>query len=454
MGLNGQDLSCLLWADDLVLLSTSPNGLQNAINKTHEFYSDHELQMNTKKTKVLVFNLRGIKLTDHTFFAGGCPLEIVDNYQYLGIKLRPSGTFQFAVGDLFDKTNRAWFSISNVLYQHKKLAVTKALQLFDSLIRPIFLYAVEFWLPFIINRKGLEDFNGLMKFWEKFQPEILNQKVCRLLLSVHQKCSRLAVLGELGRYPVLFPALKLCIKYQYQIDSLNKNSLIYKAVSDMKNSPHLDCWYNRVEKIKSLFKISRLYGNPEKVGYNIDRLIKSKFDRFFLDEINQENIGSDGLDHNKLRLYKTLKGSFSQEPDIKNINNRNQRSWLSRFRTSAHGLRVETGCHTSPGTPLSQCVCVYCDSGECDSEAHAILFCTTFKLKRQCFLGRVSALCPNFPTLSAEQQLITLLCPATPELAKCVSKYLGIISNTRKELDSGLEPQTLNLYVQHKISHN
>ena len=39
----------------------------------------------------------------------------------------------------------------------------------------------------------------------------------------------------------------------------------------------------------------------------INKYIKSKFDRFFLGEINQTKIGNDGQDHNKLRLYKTLK---------------------------------------------------------------------------------------------------------------------------------------------------
>ena len=450
VSLGGEDLSCLLWADDLVLLSSTPGGLQNAINKTHSFYTDLGLQMNTKKTKVMVFNSRGLKLTNNAFVVGDNPLEVVDNYQYLGIKFKPSGSFQFAVGELFDKANRAWFAISNVLYQHKKMAVKKALQLFDSLIRPIFLYAVEFWLPLIITKKGLDNTKCLLKFWENFQPEILNQKVSRMLLSVHKKCSRLAVLGELGRYPMLVPALKLCLKYQYSMDSLDKNTLIYKTMSDMRNSPELDCWYSRVEKIKSLLNINRLYGKPEKVGYLIDKSIKSKFDRFFLDEINEIKIGSDGLDHNKLRLYKTFKGSFKEEPYISNIKNRNQRMWLSRYRTSAHNLRVESGRYTSPVTPLSQRTCVYCDSGECDTELHAILVCDTFKLKRQCFLSRLSALCPNFTHLTAEQQLTTLLCPATTEIAKCVSKYLGIISKTRKEIDLGLKTEALQLYIEHK----
>ena len=150
-----------------MLLSSSPDGLQNAIDKTHSFYSDLGLQMNNKKTKVIVFNSCGLKLTDNTFFVGGNPLEIVDNYQYLGIKFKPSGSFTFAVGELFDKASWAWFAISNVLYQHKQLAVRKALQLFDSLIRLIMLYAVEFWLPFTIPKKGLVNFNCLLKSNQK-----------------------------------------------------------------------------------------------------------------------------------------------------------------------------------------------------------------------------------------------------------------------------------------------
>ena len=122
-----------------------------------------------------------------------------------------------------------------------------------------------------------------MKFWESFQPELLNQKVCRLLLSVHKLCSRLAVLGELGRYPVLIPALRHCMKYQYQINSIDRTSLISITSSEMKNNPQIDCWLSRVEKIKVLFNIKRLSGNPDRAGAIIDRSIKSKFDRFFLD---------------------------------------------------------------------------------------------------------------------------------------------------------------------------
>ena len=128
-------------------------------------------------------------------------MEVVDTYQYLGINLKPSGSMQL-VSELFDKANRAWFAISNVLYKYKRLPVSRAFKLFDSLIKPIIaLFSCEFWLPTIIPKKCFSNKESLLKSWESLHAEVLNQKICRLLLSVHKRCSRLAAIGELGRYP-------------------------------------------------------------------------------------------------------------------------------------------------------------------------------------------------------------------------------------------------------------
>ena len=397
----------------------------------------------------MIFNCGGRSLKNTTFLAGGHHIEIADSYQYLGIKLKPSGSMQLAMDELFTKANRAWFAISNVLYQHKKMAVRKALQLFDSLIKPIFLYATEFWLPFIIPKKGFESQINLLKCWESFHPELLNQKVCRLLLSVHKRCSRLAVLGELGRYPVFLSALKHCIKYQYCVQRMDKSSLISLTLSDMENNPEVDSWFSRIQRIKTLLDIRRMSGKPERVGLIIERNIKSKYDRFFLDQINLVKTGIDGEDHNKLRFYKLLKGSFKIEPYIDQIKNRNQRQWLSRYRTSAHTLRIETGRYTRPVTPIEARCCVYCKDKSIDNEKHFILFCETFKLKRQCFIGRLNVLNPKFSFMSNEEKLNFILCPPTIDIAKCVSKYLGIMTNIRKEIDMGLNPHELNQYLKH-----
>ena len=160
-------------------------------------------------------------------------------------------------------------------------------------------------------------------------------------------------------------------------------------------------------------------------------------------------IGTDGVDHNKLRFYKYLKGSFTIEPYIVQIKNRNQRQWLSRYRTSAHTLRIETGRYTRPVTPVEERKCMYCKADSIDNENHFILFCETFKLKRQCFISRLNLLNSKFIDMTNEEKLNFILCPPSVDIAKCVSKFLGIMTDIRREIDFGLSPQDLNLYIKH-----
>ena len=65
------------------------------------------LQINESKTKVMIFNRLGQTFFDfanHKFYIGTYAIEVVDTYQYLGIKLKPSVAMQQAVGELFDKS--------------------------------------------------------------------------------------------------------------------------------------------------------------------------------------------------------------------------------------------------------------------------------------------------------------------------------------------------------------
>ena len=75
-----------------------------------------------------------------------------------------------------------------------------------------------------------------------------------------------------------------------------------------------------------------------------------------------------------------------------------------------------------------------------------LFFCDTFKLKRQCLVMRLIALNPEFDNLTCEQKLSYILCPATIDVAKCVSKFLGIM------LDPGISitfiPDYLSLTAQ------
>ena len=64
--LNTLKLNCLLYADDLVLMSETADGLQMCIDKLYNYCTKWGLQINIKKTKSVVFNNTG-KLHDKIF---------------------------------------------------------------------------------------------------------------------------------------------------------------------------------------------------------------------------------------------------------------------------------------------------------------------------------------------------------------------------------------------------
>ena len=301
--------------------------------------------------------------------------------------------------------------ISNLIYRNKKLPYSRALQLFNSLVTPIALYACEYWLPFNLSQKSFESTEQLIQSWETLKAEVLHQKICRLILSVMKNTSRAATLGELGEYPLLIKALTLLLKYEWFLyHKSSTDTFIYSAVSKMKEmaSRGKDCWYTRVNKIKNLLKIQNnpRYFTPSRVGKNLSKNVKGNFDSFWIRSINkvQKNGCTCPRDHNKFRFYKSFKGSFSAESYIELIKNRNQRSFLTRFRVSSHRLRVETGRWTFPKTPFEERICVYCDRGEVDNELHCITKCKLTEANRHSLYTIIGGFDSSFSLLNNDQQ--------------------------------------------------
>ena len=277
-----------------------------------------------------------------------------------------------------------------------------------------------------------------------------------MLLSVHKRTSRLACLGELGRYPIMLKGLLLAVKYEWHLKyKADKSSLAYAAYKEMSDNlgDSQECWLTRVEAIKSMFGIE-LHGgmSSDGVSQRVKKALQSKYEIFWKDQINDEKFGQDNVSHNKLRFYCQLKSCFSQEPYIKNVTNRSQRSWLSRVRTSAHSLGIERGRYS--GVPLADRICVYCapthegvgDDGdgpsdgvqaEVDSEIHFLMRCPRFKYKRTCFLKRLECLVPATKNMPELDLVKTILCPVKPQTAKLVDKYMGIMFKARADIDAG-----------------
>ena len=185
-------LTLIIWADDFVVFSLSKQGLQNAINKTVNFFTNLGLSVNTKKTKCMIFNKRGLRpkfFPDTKFYINEQLLENAETYTYLGVIFVPSGSPTAASKELYQKASRSWFSLSHVIYQNKKMPVKRALQLVDSLVTPVALYNAEVLAVLSLPKKSFDSKESLLKAWETYLPEKINQRACRMVLSVHKKAS-------------------------------------------------------------------------------------------------------------------------------------------------------------------------------------------------------------------------------------------------------------------------
>lgn len=141
---NGQKLNCLLYADDLILLSQSKDGLQKSVNKLSQFCTTWNMEVNLKKTKIMTFQKKSRKNCTVDIFLNNIKLENVNEYTYLGTKITASGNFTLAQEIYKEKALHAIFTIKKYL-NFNKLPLTIANKIFTSMIEPILTYSSEIW---------------------------------------------------------------------------------------------------------------------------------------------------------------------------------------------------------------------------------------------------------------------------------------------------------------------
>ena len=140
--LHSFNISHLLYADDLLLLSTTAEGLQSNINKVQEFCKQWGLSINIDKTKIMIFSKNGKATGDHfQFTVGNSTLEYVNSYKYLGVEISANGRFLLAEKNLSLKASRALFSIKQSIFD-SSIKPSAVLRIFDSLVKPIVLYII------------------------------------------------------------------------------------------------------------------------------------------------------------------------------------------------------------------------------------------------------------------------------------------------------------------------
>ena len=151
-GFNGVDLDNrgnnvigILYADDLVLLSDREAGLQIGMNALAKYCRMNFLEVNPAKSKVVVFRRGGVLRRGIRFVLGDVRIEIVSQYNYLGVVFSSSGCFAEASEHLVAKADFAAVGIRSLLVQSDCDSQVSRSLLFKSAVQSVLLYGAEVW---------------------------------------------------------------------------------------------------------------------------------------------------------------------------------------------------------------------------------------------------------------------------------------------------------------------
>jgi hypothetical protein len=410
--LDGQTIGSLLYADDLILLSTSQVGLQNSLNKLSDYCKKWKLEVNRSKSQTMHFTKTG-KSDNHTFSFNDQSLEWVNNYSYLGLELSSNCSFRKAEENMCRKASKAMFKLKSLL-NNTNISPGTGLKLFDQLIKPIALYGSEIWGPDVIKSA----WNNQCQFNQslyKFACEKLNTSFSKFLLGVHKKAQNTAVRGELGRYPLGIDIMANCILYQQHLLSGKTSQLLSHTFKVNKILPGDKTWSHKVSKVYENL-ISRnipLHNSQVKISRKlITGTLKDLYKTHWLDELNSQH---------KMRTYVKIKDKFCMEDYLISLASEHRKS-LTRFRISAHNLAIERGRYTKPPTALQNRTCLHCPS-HVEDEHHFLLDCTAHMQSRIKLFRHINEVCPNFENLADDKKFIFML-SAGDDLIKHVAQFI------------------------------
>jgi hypothetical protein len=200
-------------------------------------------------------------------------LEITQEYKYLGVLFKPSGSFSKANEYLCKKARKALFCIYKAVYSDK-LSILPNLKLLDSCVKPMLLYCSTI----LCLDTLLKDNITMESRYFLFQPVKVQIKFAKHILGVNKTATNLTVLGELDMIPCSVDAIKLCVGFWHHVVNSNPDSLINKMYLSSVNNNSV--WY-RI-KMKLLFDNSFC---KNRLTYAIYKKLRNDFIKFWEESI-------------------------------------------------------------------------------------------------------------------------------------------------------------------------
>ena len=379
----GGDMGCLIWADDLLLMSKSKAGMDNMLSALGVFSGKNGMTLNIKKTKIMTFNKGGRHIRGRFFF-GGEAVETTREYKYLGFLVTPSGEITSGLRDLRDRALRAFCKLKKKMGINFRKRPSITIKLFRSLIEPILLYASDFW--------------GVLKMPSNNPIETLFMSFCKQLLGVQKQSANDGVLLELGQFPLLILAKKRAIKNWVRMAANTGCSEVLRESYRGSVDGGL-LWASNMEALLSGIGLMQAFvdRDPGADLKAFQRLQDIYHQTVF------ERIKNGGGRLRTYALFKTAPGFEKYLDDVACIK---ERTALTKLRISNHVLMIEKGRHQNMDRDAR--FCPFCPN-RIEDEKHFLITCPIYGHLRAQLYSEAKLIFPTICNQPYDFRLVNLM---------------------------------------------
>ncbi len=365
-------LFVLFYADDAVIFSDTRAGLQQGLDVLYEYCQHWKLELNTDKTKVVVFRAGGRLSRLDSWSYNDTPLDIVNCFTYLGINLFYTGSFAKTQLTLAKQGRKAIFSLKKMVKQFSGLDPLVLCDLFDKMVLPILTYGCEVW--------GFHPSDAI---------ERVHRDYMRSVLKVRTTTLNEFLYGELGRLPLRCIRHVRIVKYWFKIlqspDRRLISSLYLIQKSHMESHENIVNWASLLRDMLCSYGFGDVWLN-QGVG-DIDNFM-IVFKQRVKDVYNQ-TWHAKLEESRKAITYRNFMHCIKPQVYLTSVHNVKYRSALIKFRLRNTHLRVETGSWNGPTAVAYHLrTCQFCNKNQLEDEYHFVMSCPLYSEIRRSYIPK------------------------------------------------------------------
>jgi hypothetical protein len=385
--IGGMRVPDILYADDVVVLSTDPTHIQEALDVLRLFCELFGMRVNVSKTHLVIFRKPRRPLSAavrrYEWRYGSDPVQVKDEARYLGAVFHCTKGMLAAADSLAVAGRRAMHALLTRLKAARISQSAFSVRLFNVLVEPVLSYGCQVWGPDLL--RGVVTPQVLLGGTQ----EAVQADFLRIISGLPRTVKRAVLLREFGARPLHLHWLALCARFWQRTLALPQSRLLRMALIDnialfVAGCP--DCWAARFlgamqrlgvfsadTALTSVEAIVRLPITEAAVAAKADALLDSIWADLPTDPSSAPHETVVLASYHQWVCGGRPSGAA---PHLHAFLSRKDKTCLARLRVGSLDLRVHTGRFNN--TPRHRRVCRACDTGEVEDLPHFLIRCPAY----------------------------------------------------------------------------